>query len=77
MRIISSENENYRLIPLNPDVPTNLPPELSNFEIIEDEGLLENRLNSDWLDHLSKQIKKVELEKYRDYWPNSHELSET
>ena len=74
MRIISSESENYRLIPLNPDVPTNLPPELSNFEIIEDEGLLENRLNSNWLDHLSKQIKKVELEKYRDYWPNSHEF---
>ena len=74
MKITSSEKENYRLIPLDPDAPTKLPPELSNFEVIEDEGLLENRLNTDWLYYLLEQIKEAELEKYRDYWPNSHEF---
>ncbi len=74
MRIISSEAENFRLIPLDSNAPIHLPPELSSFEIIEDEGLLENRMNTDWLDYLLEQINESEFEEYRDYWPNSHEF---
>jgi len=74
MRIISSEEENFRLIPLDPSAPINLPPELADFEIINQKGILANRMNTDWLDYLMEQVNKTQFEKYKDFWPNSHEF---
>jgi tRNA G37 N-methylase Trm5 len=74
MLIHASDNGNNRLIPLNDNFPTELSREFLEYEIINCEGKSDTRVDPNWLNHLSKLIKKQIYNKYIQLWPSSHEF---
>jgi len=74
MLIFASEDGKNRLIPLNLDSPESMPNNLQDFKLINCEGKTDQRINPDWLSHLSPLIDREILERYNDLWPSSHEL---
>jgi|TARA_B100000959_G_scaffold90373_1_gene96114 tRNA G37 N-methylase Trm5 len=74
MRILPSEDNEYRLIPLDVGAPIELPSPLDDFEAIELEGAAEERVDSDWWAHLARMVGEDEVEKHREAWPSSHEF---
>ena len=74
MLIHASDDGNYRLIPLNDNFPTESSREFLEYEIINCEGKPDTRIDPNWLNHLSKLIKKQIFNKYIQLWPSSHEF---
>lgn len=74
MLIHASDNGNNRLIPLNDNFPIELSREFLEYEIINCEGKSDTRVDPNWLNHLSKLIKKQIYNKYIQLWPSSHEF---
>jgi len=73
-RIFSSDDGLSRLIPLSPSADADLPKSLSNFEIIICEGKLDERVDTDWWNHLTELLGKEVVSKYQESWPSSHEF---
>ncbi|HJM13322.1 MAG TPA: hypothetical protein QF641_02385 [Candidatus Thalassarchaeaceae archaeon] len=74
MRIFSSEERDCRLVPLDPDAPGTLPPPLDTLAITQVVGKEDDRVDSDWLNHLSLLLDQDLLERNREEWPSSHEF---
>ena len=73
-RIFSSDDGSHRLIPLAVSADSNLPKPFSNFDIIVCEGKLDERIDTDWWNHLTKLVGKQTVSKYQESWPSSHEF---
>ena len=74
MRIFPSEEGDRRLVPLDILAPATLPPPLETFDIAHREGLEDDRIDSDWLNHLSLLVDQDVLDENREEWPSSHEF---
>ncbi|MDP6661349.1 MAG: hypothetical protein QF760_01705 [Candidatus Thalassarchaeaceae archaeon] len=74
MRILLSEDSEYRLIPLDAGAPIEFPIPLDDFEAIEHEGAADERVDSDWWSHLARMVGQDEVERHRETWPSSHEF---
>lgn len=74
MRVFSHEDDHFRMIPLDPGVPIEIPPPFADYEVVMHDGLSETRVDSDWLNHLSLLISSEEIEDHGDSWPSSHEF---
>ena len=73
MRVFSQEGE-YRLIPLDPGAPIEIPPPLDIYEVALLDGLTDSKIDSDWWNHLSSIVDKEVIEEHGDAWPSSHEF---
>jgi tRNA G37 N-methylase Trm5 len=73
-RIFSSDDGLSRLIPLSPSTDAELPKSLSVFEIIICEGKADERVDTDWWNHLTELIGEELVNKYQESWPSSHEF---
>ncbi|MAV60220.1 MAG: hypothetical protein CMA13_02850 [Euryarchaeota archaeon] len=72
--IYPSIDGKFRLIPLSENLPKNLPKELSKYEVIYAKYKLDNRIDPNWLTHLSVLINNDDFEKFLQLWPASHEF---
>ncbi|MBI87447.1 MAG: hypothetical protein CMB67_00245 [Euryarchaeota archaeon] len=74
MRVFSLEDDEYRLIPLDPGAPIDIPPPFDDYDVALHDGLLDTRVDSDWWNHLSLLVSDEEIEAHGDSWPSSHEF---
>lgn len=72
--IYPSKDGKFRLIPLSTDISRDLPDELSKYMIINANFKPDNRINPNWLFHLSSLVTKVNFDKFAESWPSSHEF---
>ena len=73
-RIFSSEDRNYRLIPLSVSADADLPSPLSSFETVFLEGKPNEIIDTDWWNHLKNLIGEKTLIEHKESWPSSHEF---
>ena len=73
-RIFSSDDGSSRLIPLSISADSNLPKPFSDYEIIVCEGKLDEKIDTDWWNHLSKLVGENIVSKFQESWPSSHEF---
>ena len=73
-RIFSSDDGSSRLIPLSISADSNLPKPFSYYEIIVCEGKLDEKIDTDWWNHLSKLVGENIVSKFQESWPSSHEF---
>ncbi len=71
--IYPSIDRKFRLIPLSENIP-NIPKELSKYEVIYAKYKVDNRIDTNWLTHLSLLINIDDFEKFQQLWPSSHEF---
>jgi len=74
MRVIPAEDANHRLVPLDPGAPIEMASPLDAHQIVQHEAILDNRVDSDWWNHLALLIDKEEIEAFGEDWPSSHEF---
>tara|TARA_B100000029_G_scaffold498696_1_gene567895 strand:+ start:2060 stop:3154 length:1095 start_codon:yes stop_codon:yes gene_type:complete len=74
MRIFANEVGSHRMIPLDPGAPVALPGELACLEISMQEGLVDERSDSDWWSHLSQLVGEEVVRSFAEAWPSSHEF---
>lgn len=73
-RIFSSDDGENRLIPLSISADSNLPKPFLNYEIIVCEGKPDQKIDTDWWNHLSKLVGQNIVSKFQESWPSSHEF---
>ena len=73
MRVFSQEDD-HRLIPLDPGAPIEIPAPLDVYEVTLVDGLPDSKIDSDWWNHLSSLVDREEIKEYGDAWPSSHEF---
>ncbi len=73
MRIFAID-DNHRMIPLDPGAPEKMPDFFHEISISIHEGVIDERVDSDWWHHLSSLIDNEEIERFREQWPSSHEF---
>jgi len=74
MRVIPDDDGDYRLIPIDPGAPIEMTSPLDDHQIVQHEGSLDNRVDSDWWNHLALLVDKEEIEAFGEEWPSSHEF---
>lgn len=74
MRVFSHDGGEYRMIPLDSDVPVEMPPPFDLLEIILHQGFSNNRVDPDWWNHLALLVGKDEIKAIGEDWPSSHEF---
>jgi len=74
MRVIPDDDGDYRLIPIDPGAPIEMTSPLGDHQIVQHEGSLDNRVDSDWWNHLALLVDKEEIEAFGEDWPSSHEF---
>ena len=72
-RVFSSEDGYYRLIPLDPGAPLELPTTLE-YPIEMHEGLPDEKMETNWLTLLSSEIGEGIIEEKGEAWPSNHEF---
>ena len=74
MMVLPDEDGEHRLLPLDPGVPLELANPLDVHQIVLHDGCLDNRVDSDWWNHLAQLVDKAEIERFEEDWPSSHEF---
>jgi len=74
MRIFASEDGESRLIPIDSGAAPNLPSQLIDFPIVDNEGRPEERIDSDWWNHLKDLLGNEIVESGGEAWPSTHEF---
>lgn len=74
MRVFASEDGKSRLIPIDPGAALQLPAEVSEHQLIEHEGLPDERIDSDWWSHLRNLLGDEIVDTGGEAWPSSHEF---
>ena len=74
MRVLSHEDGEHRLVPLDPGAPIEMPAPFDIHETVLHEGSLDNRVDPDWWNHLGLLIDKEEIAAFGEDWPSSHEF---
>tara|TARA_B100001996_G_scaffold369910_1_gene343802 strand:+ start:1092 stop:2267 length:1176 start_codon:yes stop_codon:yes gene_type:complete len=72
--IYPSKDGKFRLIPLSPSLPRDLPDELSKYDIVNADYKSDKRINPNWLTHLFPLVDKNDFEEHQELWPASHEF---
>ena len=74
MRVTTDEDGDHRLVPIDPGAPIEMTSPLDNHQIVQHEGTLDNRVDSDWWNHLALLVDKEDIEAFGEDWPSSHEF---
>lgn len=74
MRVFAAEDNNSRLIPIDSGAALVLPTELADYPIIEHEGRIDERIDTDWWAHLRNLLGDEIVEAGGEAWPSSHEF---
>ncbi len=74
MRVMPDEDSEFRLLPIDPGAPVEMTNPLDVHQIVLHEGCLDNRVDSDWWNHLAQLVDKDEIERLEEDWPSSHEF---
>ena len=74
MRVFPSADGSHRLVPIDFGAPITMPSPLDGYAITEHEGATDDRVDSDWWNHLSLLVGEQELDASREAWPSSHEF---
>ncbi|MEC7708946.1 MAG: hypothetical protein VYA39_04415 [Candidatus Thermoplasmatota archaeon] len=74
MRVIPDEDGDYRLVPLDPAAPIEMTNPLDAHQVVQHEGSMDQRVDTDWWNHLSLLVDKGVIEAFREDWPSSHEF---
>lgn len=74
MRVFASEDTEFRLIPIDTGAALELPAQVSEYSLIEHEGLPDERIDSDWWYHLRKLLGDEIVDSGGEAWPSSHEF---
>ena len=74
MRVTPDEDGEHRLVPIDPGAPIEMTSPLDDHQIVQHEGTLDDRVDSDWWNHLALLVDKEEIEAFGEDWPSSHEF---
>ena len=74
MRVLPDEDGDHRLLPLDPGAPVEMTEPLDIHQIVLHEGCTDNRVDSDWWNHLSQLVDTAEIDRFEEDWPSSHEF---
>ena len=74
MRVFSQDDEEFRLIPIDPASPIALPTPFDKYEIEVHDGHPDNRIDSDWWNHLTNLLGGEVIATHGEAWPSSHEF---
>ena len=74
MRVFSHDNAEFRLLPIDPASPIALPAPFDKYETEVHEGCPDNRIDSDWWNHLTNLLGPEVISYHGESWPSSHEF---
>ena len=74
MRIFSKDDAEFRLVPIDPGSPIALPAPFDKYETEVHEGQPDNRIDSDWWNHLTNLLGPEVIATHGEAWPSSHEF---
>ena len=74
MRVISHEDGQHRLVPLDPGAPIKMPAPFDIHETVLLEGSLDSRVDPNWRNHLALLVGEEEVAAFGEDWPSSHEF---
>ena len=74
MRVFSHDNAEFRLLPIDPASPIALPAPFDKYETEVHEGRPDNRIDSDWWNHLTNLLGPEVISYHGESWPSSHEF---
>ena len=74
MRVFSHDNAEFRLLPIDPASPIALPAPFDKYETEVHEGRPDNRIDSDWWNHLTNLLGPEVISSHGESWPSSHEF---
>ena len=74
MRIFSQDDAEFRLVPIDPASPIALPAPFDKYETEVHEGQPDNRIDSDWWNHLTNLLGPEVIATHGEAWPSSHEF---
>ena len=74
MRVFSHDNAEFRLLPIDPASPIALPAPFDKYETEVHEGSPDNRIDSDWWNHLTNLLGPEVISSHGESWPSSHEF---
>ena len=74
MRVFSHDDTEFRLLPIDPASPIALPAPFDKYETEVHEGSPDNRIDSDWWNHLTNLLGSEVISSHGESWPSSHEF---
>ena len=74
MRVFSHDDTEFRLLPIDPASPISLPAPFDKYETEVHEGCPDNRVDSDWWNHLTNLLGPELISSHGESWPSSHEF---
>ena len=74
MRVFSQDDAEFRFVPLDPASPIALPAPFDKYEIEVHAGQPDNRIDSDWWNHLTNLLGAEVIATHGEAWPSSHEF---
>ena len=74
MRVFSQDDAEFRLVPIDPGSPIALPAPFDKYETEVHEGQPDNRIDSDWWNHLTNLLGPEVISSHGESWPSSHEF---
>jgi tRNA G37 N-methylase Trm5 len=74
MRVLSHEDGEHRLVPLDPGAPIEMPAPFDIHETVLIEGSLDRRVDPNWRKHLALLVGEEEIAAFGEDWPSSHEF---
>tara|TARA_S200000501_G_scaffold281768_1_gene265899 strand:+ start:475 stop:1653 length:1179 start_codon:yes stop_codon:yes gene_type:complete len=74
MRVFSQDDAEFRFVPLDPASPIALPAPFDKYETELHAGQPDNRIDSDWWNHLTNLLGAEVIATHGEAWPSSHEF---
>ena len=74
MRVFSQDDAEFRLVPIDPGSPIALPAPFDKYDTEVHEGQPDNRIDSDWWNHLTNLLGPEVIATHGEAWPSSHEF---
>ena len=74
MRVFSQDDAEFRFVPIDPASPIALPAPFDKYETELHAGQPDNRIDSDWWNHLTNLLGAEVIATHGEAWPSSHEF---
>ena len=74
MRVFSQDDAEFRFVPIDPASPIALPAPFDKYETELHAGQPDNRIDSDWWNHLTNLLGGEVIATHGEAWPSSHEF---
>ena len=74
MRVFSQDDAEFLFVPIDSASPIALPPPFDKYETELHAGQPDNRIDSDWWNHLTNFLGAEVIATHGEAWPSSHEF---